>query len=72
MSEEWMPRCRKSSNEVDLVYARGAGQKKGSRCFVQSTGNGVNNRFNITSGPCFPSRIASTMSGASRVPNFDS
>ncbi len=32
-----------------------------------STGNGSITRTSVTNGPCFPSRIASTMSGASSV-----
>ena len=40
---------------------------KSATCLVHSIGNGSSTRANVTSGPCFPSRIASTISGASSV-----
>lgn len=50
-----------------LLPSRDDAVPTASCCSFQASGNGSRTRANVTAGPCLPSSIASTMSGASRV-----
>jgi hypothetical protein len=56
-----------ASEGCAFVGCRDSEWLKFCRCSIHSTGNASNTRASVTSGSCFPSRIASTMSGASSV-----
>lgn len=59
--------ARRPRPERDQLATRRRPAPRASCCFTQPAGNGSNNRGRPSSGGCRPSRIASTISGASSV-----